>query len=101
MTKTTREDFLSILGDADNEKYPIYMTGNVYAYEFFSCQSSFYCKFFSSYSWFLGPLLHTLCTAVIDLDEQTLSIIKGNPKKEDASFVFSLSSMNLINDNLV
>ncbi|CAK8579286.1 unnamed protein product [Lathyrus sativus] len=72
MTKTTREDFLSILGDADNEKYPIYMT---------------------------GPLLHTLCTAVIDLDEQTLSIIEGNPKNKDASLVFSLSSTNLINDN--
>jgi len=29
LTKTTKEDFLSILGDADDEKNPIYMTGNL------------------------------------------------------------------------
>lgn len=70
LTKTTKEDFLSILGDADDQKNPIYMT---------------------------GPLLHTLCTAVIDLEEKTLSIIEGNPKKEDVSIVFSLSPKKLIN----
>lgn len=70
LTKTTKEDFLSILGDADDKKNPIYMT---------------------------GPLLHTLCTAVIDLEEKTLSIIEGNPKKEDVSIVFSLSPKKLIN----
>ncbi|TKY60691.1 hypothetical protein E2542_SST17790 [Spatholobus suberectus] len=52
LTKKSKGDFLSLLGDMDDKKYPIYMT---------------------------GPLLHTLCTAVIDLDEQTLSIIEGNP----------------------
>ncbi|XP_045826347.1 uncharacterized protein LOC123918367 [Trifolium pratense] len=70
MRKTTKDDFLSILGDADDKKNPIYMT---------------------------GPSLHTLCTAVIDLDEQTLSIIEGNPKKGDVSIVFPLSPKKLIN----
>jgi hypothetical protein len=51
---------------------------------------------FSS-SLFSGPSLHTLCTAVIDLDEQTLSIIEGNPKKGDVSIVFPLSPKKLIN----
>ncbi|MCI23909.1 acyl-coenzyme A:6-aminopenicillanic acid acyl-transferase, partial [Trifolium medium] len=70
MRKTTKEDFLSILGDADDKKNPIYMT---------------------------GPSLHTLCTAVIDLEEQTLSIIEGNPKKGDVSIGFPLSPKKLIN----
>ncbi|KAJ1408238.1 Peptidase C45 [Sesbania bispinosa] len=63
LKKISKEDFLSLLGDMDDKKYPIYMT---------------------------GPLLHTLCTAIIDLDEQTLSIIAGNPKKGDVSHVFSI-----------
>lgn len=45
-----------------------------------------------SHFFFSGPLLHTLCTAIIDLDEQTLSIIAGNPKNGDISHVFSISS---------
>ncbi|KAL9329987.1 hypothetical protein ACSQ67_004990 [Phaseolus vulgaris] len=64
LTKKSKGDFLSLLGDMDDKNYPIYMT---------------------------GPLLHTLCTALIDLDEQTLSIIEGNPKKGDVSYVFSIS----------
>ncbi|XP_016189434.1 uncharacterized protein LOC107630730 isoform X1 [Arachis ipaensis] len=70
LPKNSKEDFLSLLGDADDRKYPIYMT---------------------------GPLLHTLCTAVIDLDEQTLSIIEGNPKKRDVSHVFSIKRCH-VND---
>ncbi|KAH6801844.1 hypothetical protein C2S51_033290 [Perilla frutescens var. frutescens] len=38
-----------------------------------------------------GPLLHTLCTVVIDLDGKTISIIEGNPKEREASFVFPMS----------
>ncbi|XP_057810172.1 uncharacterized protein LOC131024676 [Salvia miltiorrhiza] len=57
-------DFLALLGDNDDTKYPIYMT---------------------------GPLLHTLCTVVVDLDRKTLSIIEGNPKEREASFVFPMS----------
>ncbi|KAK7399139.1 hypothetical protein VNO78_10315 [Psophocarpus tetragonolobus] len=64
LTKESKGDFLSLLGDMDDKNHPIYMT---------------------------GPLLHTLCTALIDLDEQTLSIIKGNPQKGDVSHVFSIS----------
>nr|KYP58667.1 hypothetical protein KK1_014084 [Cajanus cajan] len=64
LTKKSKGDFLSLLGDMDDKKYPIYMT---------------------------GPLLYTLCTVVIDLDQQTLSIIEGNPKKGDFSHVFSIS----------
>ncbi|KAA8520903.1 hypothetical protein F0562_011576 [Nyssa sinensis] len=64
LPKQSKNDFLSLLGDMDDAKYPIYMT---------------------------GPLLYTLCTTVIDLDEQTLSIIEGNPKKGEVSHVFSIS----------
>lgn len=64
LAKKSKEDFLSLLGDTEDRKYPIYMT---------------------------GPLLHTLCTAVIDLDEQTLSILSGNPRKGNVSHVFSIS----------
>ncbi|KAG8382174.1 hypothetical protein BUALT_Bualt05G0049300 [Buddleja alternifolia] len=60
----TKSDFLLILGDENDAKYPIYMT---------------------------GPLLYTLCTAVINLDEKTFSVIEGNPKGEKTSFVFSMS----------
>ncbi|KAI3453781.1 hypothetical protein Pfo_010444 [Paulownia fortunei] len=60
----SRSDFLSLLGNKNDTKYPIYMT---------------------------GPLLYTLCTVVIDLDEKTLSIIEGDPKERETSFVFSLS----------
>ncbi|OMP11625.1 Peptidase C45, acyl-coenzyme A:6-aminopenicillanic acid acyl-transferase [Corchorus capsularis] len=61
----SKTDFLSLLGDTENKKYPIYMT---------------------------GPTLYTLCTAVFDLDEKTLTIVEGNPKKGKASHVFSMSS---------
>nr|GMD07530.1 Acyl-coenzyme A:6-aminopenicillanic-acid-acyltransferase [Ipomoea batatas] len=64
LPKGSKSDYLELLGDMHDNKYPIYMT---------------------------GPLLHTLCTAVIDVDERTLSIIQGNPKKNGASYVFSMS----------
>ncbi|XP_062147133.1 uncharacterized protein LOC133854883 isoform X2 [Alnus glutinosa] len=68
LPKGSRNEFLSLLGDIDDTKYPIYMT---------------------------GPTLYTLCTAVIDLDEQTLSIIEGNPKEGEASHVFTMSSKEI------
>ncbi|KAK4833838.1 hypothetical protein QYF36_012131 [Acer negundo] len=46
LLKGSKDDFLSLLRDSNDAKYPIYMT---------------------------GPMLYTLCTAVIDLDEQTLN----------------------------
>ncbi|XP_059287073.1 uncharacterized protein LOC132040451 [Lycium ferocissimum] len=64
LPKQSKSDFLALLGDMNNEKYPIYMT---------------------------GPLLYTLCTAVIDLDEKILTIIEGNPKENQESYVFALS----------
>ncbi|KAL3844524.1 hypothetical protein ACJIZ3_001927 [Penstemon smallii] len=64
LPKGSKNDFLSLLGDENKAaKYPIYMT---------------------------GPLLYTLCTAVIDLDEKTLSIIEGNPKERKSTYVFSM-----------
>ncbi|KAG5526321.1 hypothetical protein RHGRI_032563 [Rhododendron griersonianum] len=63
--KQTRTDFLSLLGDTDEESYPIYMK---------------------------GPTLYTLCTALIDLDEKTLSIIEGNPKEQQVTHIFLMSS---------
>ncbi|XP_024173490.1 uncharacterized protein LOC112179327 [Rosa chinensis] len=65
LPKGSKEDVLSLLGDTDEPTYPIYMT---------------------------GPTLYTLCTAVIDLDEQTLSIVEGNPKKGEISHIFSTCS---------
>jgi len=44
------------------------------------------------YAIFSGPIVNTLCTAVINLDEQILSIIEGNPKKGEVSHVFTMSS---------
>uniref|UniRef100_A0A5B7BL41 Peptidase C45 hydrolase domain-containing protein n=1 Tax=Davidia involucrata TaxID=16924 RepID=A0A5B7BL41_DAVIN len=64
LPKRSKNDFLSLLGDMEDAKYPIYMT---------------------------GPMLYTLCTTVIDLDEHTLSIMEGNPKKGEVSHVFSMS----------
>ncbi|MBA0657153.1 hypothetical protein Goklo_009461 [Gossypium klotzschianum] len=64
----SKTDFLSLLGDTEDTKYPIYMT---------------------------GPTLYTLCTTVIDLDERTLTIIEGNPKYGKVSHVFSMSSNEL------
>ncbi|KAJ8768567.1 hypothetical protein K2173_022678 [Erythroxylum novogranatense] len=68
LPKRSKEDFLSILGDMDDEKYPIYMT---------------------------GPTLCTLCTTIIDLDNQTMSVMEGNPKNGEYSYVFSMSSWNI------
>ncbi|KAI9173606.1 hypothetical protein LWI28_003736 [Acer negundo] len=65
LPKGSKDDFLSLLGDTNDAKYPVYMT---------------------------GPTLYTLCTAVIELDVQTLTIIEGNPKKGQVSHVFSISS---------
>ncbi|XP_021275556.1 uncharacterized protein LOC110410251 [Herrania umbratica] len=67
----SKTNFLSILGDTEDTKYPIYMT---------------------------GPTLYTLCTAVIDLDEKTLTIVEGNPKKGKVSHVFSMNSKDLNRD---
>ncbi|KAK2966467.1 hypothetical protein RJ640_018996 [Escallonia rubra] len=64
LPKKSKHDFLSLVGDMEDARYPIYMT---------------------------GPLLYTLCTAVINLDEQTLSIVEGNPKEGETSHVFSMT----------
>ncbi|CAM8949173.1 unnamed protein product [Rhodiola kirilowii] len=69
LQKTSKAEILSLLGDVTDPKYPIYMS---------------------------GPLLHTLCTAVVNLDEKTLSIIVGNPSKTQASLVFSMSSKQVV-----
>ncbi|XP_050378203.1 uncharacterized protein LOC126795405 [Argentina anserina] len=65
LPKGSKEDVLSLLGDTDESTYPIYMT---------------------------GPTLCTVCTAVIDLNEQTLSILEGNPKNREISHIFSTCS---------
>ncbi|KAL0297557.1 UNVERIFIED_CONTAM: hypothetical protein Sradi_6807800 [Sesamum radiatum] len=64
LPKASRKDFLLLLGDRNDSKYPIYMG---------------------------GPLLYTLCTVVVNLDEKTLSIIEGDPKETQPSLVFSMS----------
>ncbi|XP_057828032.2 uncharacterized protein LOC131039339 isoform X1 [Cryptomeria japonica] len=55
---------LSLLGDTSDEKNPIFMQ---------------------------GPILCTLCTAVIDLDQKMLSIYRGNPKLEKVVYLFPLT----------
>ncbi|XP_027081575.1 uncharacterized protein LOC113781580 isoform X1 [Coffea eugenioides] len=64
LPKSSKIDFLSLLGDTSDKTYPIYMT---------------------------GPVLYTLCTVLIDLDDNTLSITEGNPKQREPSYVFSMS----------
>ncbi|KAG9447308.1 hypothetical protein H6P81_013436 [Aristolochia fimbriata] len=63
LRKESKAEILSLLGDSVNQNFPIYMT---------------------------GPTLYTLCTAIIDLDSKTLTIIEGNPKKGDVSRVFPI-----------
>ncbi|KAK4400918.1 hypothetical protein Sango_1197900 [Sesamum angolense] len=58
LPKASRKDLLLLLGDRNDSKYPIYMG---------------------------GPLLYTLCTVVVNLDEKTLSIIEGDPKETQPS----------------
>uniref|UniRef100_A0ACD5VLG7 Uncharacterized protein n=1 Tax=Avena sativa TaxID=4498 RepID=A0ACD5VLG7_AVESA len=53
----SKEKALSVLGDAADEKYPIFMT---------------------------GPTLYTLCTVLVDLDKETMTIYRGNPRSTDA-----------------
>lgn len=64
LPKKSKHDFLSLLGDTADETYPIYMT---------------------------GPVLYTLCTTIIDLDEKTLSIIEGNPRIGVLHYIFPMS----------
>ncbi|CDP12108.1 unnamed protein product [Coffea canephora] len=64
LPKSSKIDFLSLLGDTSDKTYPIYMS---------------------------GPVLYTLCTVLIDLDENTLSITEGNPEQREPSYVFSMS----------
>ncbi|KAF6172954.1 hypothetical protein GIB67_006330 [Kingdonia uniflora] len=65
LPKQSKTDFLRVLGDTEDEKFPIYMK---------------------------GPTLYTLCTAVIDLDEQTVSIIQGNPGNREVCHIFPMTS---------
>ncbi|PSS11347.1 Acyl-coenzyme A:6-aminopenicillanic-acid-acyltransferase [Actinidia chinensis var. chinensis] len=74
LPKESKTDFLSLLGDTDNAKYPIYMA---------------------------GPILYTLCTTVVDLDEQTLSIIEGNPKEGQVTHVFLISENSILHNRSV
>ncbi|RLN24220.1 uncharacterized protein C2845_PM07G39270 [Panicum miliaceum] len=59
----SKETALSLLGDTADNKYPIYMT---------------------------GPTLHTLCTVVIDLDKETMTIYTGNPKNGEMALVLPM-----------
>ncbi|KAI5076774.1 hypothetical protein GOP47_0008839 [Adiantum capillus-veneris] len=52
LPKRTKEDFLSVLGDIEDQDYPLYMQ---------------------------GPLLQTLCTVLVDIDARKLTIYKERP----------------------
>ncbi|KAJ6849082.1 uncharacterized protein M6B38_271390 [Iris pallida] len=60
----SREEALRLLGDCEDEQNPIYMT---------------------------GPTLYTLCTALVDLDEQTLTIFQANPRGREVLLVLPMS----------
>ncbi|KAI3501369.1 hypothetical protein L1887_29235 [Cichorium endivia] len=64
LPKKSKVDLLSLLGDTSDQEYPIYMQ---------------------------GPTLYTLCTAVIDLDERTMTLIESNPRKGAISYVFTIA----------
>lgn len=90
MAKETKHDFLSVIGDTENKEYPIYMKGK-YKDDLYSLiLSKLNLKIFLISS---GPKLYTMCSVLIDLDEQTLSIFQGNPKNKEISHVFSLSEL--------
>lgn len=93
LPQRSKTDFLSLLGDAEDKMYPVYMTGNpeTIIKSLFSLQLSIA----NLMELLSGPTLYTLCTAVIDLDEQKFEIIQGNPKKGKISHIFSLSSKDL------
>jgi len=59
----SKETALSLLGDTADDKYPIYMT---------------------------GPTLHTLCTVLVDLDKETMTIYKGNPKNGEMALILPM-----------
>jgi hypothetical protein len=39
---------------------------------------------------FSGPRLYTLCTVLVDLDEATMTIYKGNPRDGNAAHVLRI-----------
>ncbi|KAH1049198.1 hypothetical protein GLYMA_08G020200v4 [Glycine max] len=91
LTKESKGDFLSLLEDMDDKKYPIYTTGKLKTSHIWIPCCTYTLDYHFFFLLFSGPLLHTLCTALIDLDKQTLSIIEWNPKKGDVSHVCSIS----------
>ena len=91
LPKSSKIDFLSLLGDTSDKTYPIYMTGCLWkSVTFFSAvRLSILCLM--PFAFLTGPVLYTLCTVLIDLDENTLSITEGNPEQREPSYVFSMS----------
>ncbi|KAK7853739.1 hypothetical protein CFP56_034802 [Quercus suber] len=84
----------SFIGDTADAKYPIYSISNLKGIRkpsFGLLHHAAPCKK-TLYAIFSGPIVHTLCTAVINLDEQILSIIEGDPKEGEVSHVFTMSS---------
>ncbi|KAH7421538.1 hypothetical protein KP509_13G062900 [Ceratopteris richardii] len=68
LPKFTKDEILSLLGDTEDELYPIYMQ---------------------------GPVLHTLCTIWVDVDARKLTIYSGRPssiERERSALVFDLTA---------
>uniref|UniRef100_A0A0A9EKA8 Peptidase C45 hydrolase domain-containing protein n=1 Tax=Arundo donax TaxID=35708 RepID=A0A0A9EKA8_ARUDO len=59
----SKEKALSLLGDTADDKYPIFMT---------------------------GPTLYTMCTVLVDLDEEKMTIYRGNPKNGVTAIVLPM-----------
>lgn len=93
LPKESKSDFLSVLGDIEDKRYPIYMTGKYSNLSFdpFVLYHLLHQVYHSHSSLrFSGPTLYTLCTAIFDLDGRTLSIIEGNPKEGKVTHLFHM-----------
>jgi len=94
----SKETALSLLGDTADDKYPIYMTGDSQSVQpFFSCVLSSSTVNLqhelsspSHGNYLSGPTLHTLCTVLVDLDKETVTIYKGNPKNGEMALVLPM-----------
>lgn len=90
LPKKSKVDLLSLLGDSGDQEYPIYMQGTTFKHVSMH-KMKILCSCFLIACMFLGPTLYTLCTAVIDLDERTMTIIKSNPKQGVVSYIFKIA----------
>lgn len=92
LPKRSKEDFLAVLGDVEDAKYPIFMTGEVSQTFLIRLDGEVYPQIQMPIA---GPVHCTLCTTLVDLDQRTVCILQGNPKNGKFSHVFSMLTEEL------